>query len=61
MLFRSGLVKMRDAGAYTIGQDKESCVVYGMPMVAFNLGGCSVQAPLNKISEVICKKLSMCE
>ena len=57
----TGLVKMRDAGAYTIGQDKESCVVYGMPMVAFNLGGCSVQAPLNKISEVICKKLSMCE
>ncbi|MEI3349132.1 MAG: CheB methylesterase domain-containing protein [Dysosmobacter sp.] len=27
----SGLLEMRKAGAYTIGQDKESCVVYGMP------------------------------
>ena len=29
-----GLLQMRKAGAYTIGQDKESSVVYGMPMVA---------------------------
>ena len=29
-----GLLKMRNAGAFTIGQDKESCVVYGMPMEA---------------------------
>lgn len=32
-----GLLKMRQAGAYTIGQDKESSVVYGMPMVALSL------------------------
>ena len=32
-----GLLKMRQAGAYTIGQDKESSVVYGMPMVAYNM------------------------
>lgn len=57
----TGLLKMRNAGAFTIGQNKETSVVYGMPMVAHNLGACSVQAPLNKISEVICKKLSMCD
>ena len=57
----TGLLKMRNAGAYTIGQNKETSVVYGMPMVAHNLGACSVQTPLNKISEVICKKLSMCD
>ena len=30
-----GLLAMRKRGAYTIGQDKDSCVVYGMPMVAY--------------------------
>ncbi len=33
-----GLLEMRKRGAFTIGQDKESCVVYGMPMVAYNIG-----------------------
>jgi len=52
-----GMVKMHQQGAYTIGQDKETCVVYGMPMTAFMRGGCSVQAPLDKISRMICEKL----
>jgi len=52
-----GMVKMRKQGAYTIGQDKETCVVYGMPMTAFMRGGCSVQAPLDKISKMICDRL----
>ena len=30
----AGMLRMRKAGAYTIGQDKESCVVYGMSMEA---------------------------
>ena len=38
-----GLLQMRKAGAYTIGQDKESCVVYGMPMVAYNIGAVQIQ------------------
>lgn len=33
-----GLLKMKQAGAYTIGQDEESCVVYGMPKEAVALG-----------------------
>lgn len=52
-----GMVKMRQQGAFTIGQDKETCVVYGMPMTAFMRGGCSVQASLDKISKIICDKL----
>lgn len=44
-----GLLEMRKSGAYTIGQDQESCVVYGMPMVAYNIGAVSTQAPLDKI------------
>lgn len=48
-----GLLRMREAGAFTIGQDKDSSVVYGMPMEAYKIGAVEVQAPLNKISEII--------
>lgn len=48
-----GLKKMREAGAFTIGQDKESCVVYGMPMVAFESGAVCKQAPLTQIPRII--------
>ncbi len=51
-----GLKKLRDTGAYTIGQDEESCVVYGMPMVAYKMGGCCEQAPLKEISAAILRK-----
>jgi two-component system chemotaxis response regulator CheB len=45
---------LKDTGAYTIGQDKETCVVYGMPMEAYKIGGISRQLPLDQIgSEVI--------
>lgn len=44
-----GLLKMRNSGAYTIGQDKESCVVYGMPMVAHKIGAVCVQASCHNI------------
>lgn len=54
----NGLLKMRQNGAYTIGQDKDSCVVYGMPMVAFQLGGVSRQLPLDKIGDEIIRYLN---
>lgn len=48
-----GLLRMRQAGAFTVGQDKETSVVYGMPMEAFNCGAVEVQAPLYKIADII--------
>ncbi|HNO78545.1 MAG TPA: chemotaxis response regulator protein-glutamate methylesterase [Phycisphaerae bacterium] len=33
-----GLLKMRESGAITVGQNRESCVVYGMPKVAAEIG-----------------------
>ncbi len=48
-----GLKKIRDRGGFTIGQDKETCVVYGMPMVAYQQGAVCQQAPLTKIPEII--------
>ena len=40
-----GLRMMRDAGAWTIAQDEESCVVFGMPKEAIDLGAvCEVRS-----------------
>ena len=54
-----GLLKMRQAGAYTIGQDKESCVVYGMPMVAQNIGAVQIQASCENIASVLLRQLKV--
>lgn len=45
-----GLKAMRDKGAMTIGQDADSCVVYGMPAAAFQMGAVTAQLPLSKIA-----------
>ena len=45
-----GLKAMKDAGARTIGQDEYSCVVYGMPKVAMELGAVDKQVRLDRIS-----------
>ena len=42
---------MHALGSYTIGQDKDTCVVYGMPMEAYKLGGVSRQFPLDQIGD----------
>lgn len=52
-----GLLKMRNAGAFTVGQDKETCVVYGMPMEAYKIGAVEVQAPLYNIADIIMKAI----
>jgi two-component system chemotaxis response regulator CheB len=44
---------MRKSGAYTIGQDEKSSVVYGMPAVAYNIGAVQRQAPLEEIPRVL--------
>lgn len=53
-----GLYKMKLKGAYTIGQDKDSSIVYGMPMVAFNIGAVMIQASYENIPDVIIKHLN---
>lgn len=52
-----GLLKMRQAGAYTIGQDKESSVVYGMPMVAYNIGAVQIQGSCENIAGLLLRQL----
>ncbi|HEY9192109.1 MAG TPA: chemotaxis protein CheB, partial [Methyloversatilis sp.] len=48
-----GLLAMRQAGAWTIGQDQDSCVVYGMPREAAQIGACCEVSPLSLIGERI--------
>ena len=45
----NGLLQMRNAGARTIGQDESTCVVYGMPKVAYDLGAVEFQEKLSDI------------
>jgi len=49
----AGLLRMRKNGAYTIGQDKETCVVYGMPMEAYKIGAVCTQSALGSIPQVV--------
>lgn len=46
-----GLLKMRQAGARTLGQDEASCVVYGMPREAFLIGAVEEQCSLDDMSK----------
>jgi two-component system chemotaxis response regulator CheB len=48
-----GLLAMRQAGARTLGQDEASCVVYGMPRAAFELGAVERQLPLSRMASAI--------
>ncbi len=52
-----GLLSMRKAGAATIGQDEASSVVYGMPMVAFNIGAVERQVSLEMVPNAVMKAL----
>ncbi len=44
-----GMLNMHNAGAKTIAQDEKSCVVYGMPCVAVDLGGVDFVESLDNI------------
>jgi len=45
-----GMLEMRAAGAWTIGQDEASCVVYGMPREAAKVGAVAEVAPLDDVA-----------
>lgn len=53
-----GLLKMRQAGARTVAQDKDSCVVFGMPRAAIELGAAEEIKPLHEVPETILRLLA---
>ncbi len=52
-----GMKKLQAAGARTLAQDEETCVVYGMPRAAFELGAVDRQVPLEGIPHAILQEL----
>ncbi|GHT93363.1 hypothetical protein FACS1894116_05200 [Betaproteobacteria bacterium] len=52
-----GLLRMEEAGAWTIGQDQASCVVYGMPREAALLGALKEVVPLTEVARHVMQRL----
>jgi two-component system chemotaxis response regulator CheB len=52
-----GLLAMHEHGAHTIAQDEKSCVIYGMPKEAVELGGVDEVLPLSQIAGEILAKI----
>jgi two-component system chemotaxis response regulator CheB len=52
-----GLLAMRRAGATTFGQAGESCIVYGMPKAARDLGAVEHELPLDELGRAIMRVL----
>jgi len=48
-----GLLEMRQAGAHTVAQNEESCVVFGMPKEAIALGAAERIVPLDQLATEI--------
>ncbi len=54
-----GMLAMRQAGCWNIGQDQGSCVVYGMPREAWAIGAVDEQAPLGEIAQRVITRLRL--
>jgi two-component system chemotaxis response regulator CheB len=50
-----GLLNMRNAGSNTIAQDKQTCVVWGMPKAAIGMDAAQTIAPLHDIADIAMK------
>jgi two-component system chemotaxis response regulator CheB len=48
-----GLLAMREAGSYTVAQNEETCVVYGMPREAVKLGAAVDVLPLERVADAL--------
>ncbi len=53
-----GMLEMKEAGAFTIAQDEESCVVFGMPKKAIELNAVDRVASLKTIPHLVLNSLS---
>jgi two-component system chemotaxis response regulator CheB len=49
----AGLRALRDAGALTIAEAEETCVVFGMPREAIRLGGACEVVPIDRVANAL--------
>ena len=52
-----GLLELKNCDATTLGENEKSCVVYGMPKVAFQMGAVSKEVPIEDMPKEILKSL----
>jgi len=53
----TGMLNIKKAGGFNLGQDESSCVVYGMPKEAKQIGAVDFEVSLSKMSEAIIKNI----
>jgi two-component system chemotaxis response regulator CheB len=53
----AGMRRIKEAGGFTLAQDEASCVVFGMPRTAIELGGVDKVAPLGGLAERIMQRV----
>lgn len=53
-----GMLAMRQAGTWTLAQNEASCVVFGMPREAINMGGVCEVVDLSQVSQQMLAKIS---
>jgi two-component system chemotaxis response regulator CheB len=54
----AGMKAIRDAGGFTIAEDSSTCIVYGMPKAAAELGAVNKILPLHDISKELTKQVT---
>ena len=52
-----GLLEIKKNGGFTIAQDEKTCIVFGMPKEAINIGAVDVVLPIDKITDRIIREL----
>ncbi|BDU49642.1 protein-glutamate methylesterase/protein-glutamine glutaminase [Haliovirga abyssi] len=55
----NGMVKIKQAGGYTIAEAEETCIVFGMPQEAIKRGGADIVLPSYKIAKEIINKVGL--
>ena len=53
----AGMLEMRQAGAYNFAQDEATCVVYGMPRAAVEIGAVHESAPIGEMARRVLAKV----
>ena len=53
----SGLLEMKEAGAWTIAQDETTCVVFGMPKEAIGRGAVSEVCGLSSLATTVLERV----
>ncbi|MBE8539205.1 chemotaxis-specific protein-glutamate methyltransferase CheB [Geoglobus acetivorans] len=54
-----GLKRIRELGGYTIASSEDTCVVFGMPKAAIEIGAINVVRPVYEIAEEIVRRLEV--